>query len=125
MKLILDASAVIDFLRRKDKFNSVYMRAVYEKFEFVMSVVTVAEVFSGRSVQTGGKQNQEWETILSGVEVVGVDIETARRVGKIRNSYGLSLGDAFVAALAVEQNLPLLTLDSRAFKKIPGLKLYR
>lgn len=125
MKLILDASAVIDFLRRKDKFNSVYMRAVYEKFEFVMSAVTVAEVFSGRSVQTGGKQNQEWETILSGVEVVGVDMETARRVGKIRNSYGLSLGDAFVAALAVEQNLPLLTLDSRAFKKIPGLKLYR
>lgn len=87
--------------------------------------VTVAEVFSGASAQKGGKQNREWETILSGIEVRGVDIETARVVGKIKNTHRLSLGDAFVAALAVELNLPLATLDSGDFKKIKGLKLYQ
>jgi len=125
MKLVLDASVVIDFLRRKDKFNSLYMQALYGEFEFVMSGITVAEVFSGDSAQKGGKQNQEWETILSGIEVRGVDIETARFVGKIKNAYRLSLGDAFVAALALEENLPLATLDSGDFRKIKGLKLYK
>lgn len=125
MKLALDASVIIDFLRRKDKLNSLYMRAVSEEFEFVMSAVTVAEIFSGASAQKGGKQNREWETILSGIEVRGVEIETARAVSRIRNDHRLSLGDAFVAALAVDQDLPLLTLDSRAFRKITGLKLYR
>lgn len=125
MKLILDASVVIDFLRRKDKLNSLYMQAAYEEFDFVMSGVTVAEVFSGASAQKGGKQNQEWETILSGIEIRGVDIETARVTGKIRNTYRLSLGDAFVAALALEENLTLATLDSGDFRRVKGLKLYQ
>lgn len=125
MKLVLDASVIIDFLRRKDKINSLYMQASYREFEFVMSGVTVAEVFSGASAQKGGKQNQEWETILSGIEIRGVDIETARVVGKIKNAHRLSLGDAFIAALALDQDLPLATLDSHDFKKIKGLKLYQ
>ena len=65
MKTVLDASVIIDFLRRKDKLNSLYIQAVYKEIDFVMSGVTVTEVFSGASAQKGGEQNQEWETILS------------------------------------------------------------
>lgn len=124
MRLVLDASVVIDFLRRKDKFNSLYMKAAYEGFGFVMSGVTVAEVFAGASTQSGGRQNREWEEVLSGIEVRGVDVDMARIVGKVKFSYRLSLADSFVLALVMEQNLPLGTLDARAFQKVKGLMFY-
>ena len=124
MKLVLDASVAIDYLRRKDKENSWYFKAHSAGYDLVMSVVTVAEVFSGKSVQVGGIQKEEWELLLNGLEVVRVDLMSARLVGELRAKYELELGDAFVAALALKENLTLATLDRKAFAKVKGLKLF-
>lgn len=118
MKVVIDASVVIHWLRTGDD-------SLLAENDISIPTVTIAELFSGASAQTGGSQRPKIVQILKGWKQVKPSTEDAIFAGELRYKYKLSLGDAFVAALAVEQNLPLLTLDSRAFKKIPGLKLRR
>lgn len=118
MKVVIDASVVIHWLRTGDD-------SFLSEDEVSISAVTIGELFSGASAQTGGSQRQKIIRLLKGWKQVKPATEDAILAGELRYKYKLSLGDAFVAALAVEQDLPLLTLDSRAFRKIKGLKLYR
>ncbi len=122
MKLVLDADVVIDYLRRGNQ--SVYVSIFTDLHEVVMSMVTVAEVFSGQSAQKGQKQGQKLIKLLEGLEIKIPSVETARFVGGLRSEYKLSLGDGFVAALALELNLPLLTLNVNDFKIVKGLKFF-
>ena len=117
MKAVIDASVVIHWLRTGDD--------LLEPIAGVISTVTVAELFAGASAQAGGKQRHKILQALGGWVQVKPTTESAILAGELKYKYKLSLGDAFIAALAVDQNLPLATLDSRAFRKIKGLKLYR
>ena len=95
-----------------------------EEVEPVMSSVTVAEIYAGKSAQNEGRQRSLLDKYILGVDVVFPTLKTAKLVGKLRYEYKMSLGDAFVAAFALEMKLPLASLDKRAFGKIKGLKIY-
>lgn len=123
MKLVLDSSLVIDHLRIKKLSTTFY--ETWKSHDFVMSLVTVAELYSGKSVQPPGSAREELEDILSGLQIVTPTLETVKLVGDLRAQYQLSLGDAFVAALAIEMKLPLVTLDAKDFKKVKEITLYR
>lgn len=123
MKVVVDTSIAIDYLRRRDSKESLYT-ALSSKERLVMSLITVAELYSGKSAQAEGKQRELIEEMLEGIEVVIPSLDTARRVGELRSRYELSLADAFVATLAIEMDLLLATLDKKAFEKITEVKLY-
>lgn len=122
MRLILDSSLVIDHLRIK-KLSSVFFKT-WKEHDLAISLITVAELYSGKSVQTLGAPREELEDILAGIQIVTPTIETVKLAGGLRARYQLSLGDALVAALAIEEKLPILTLDTKAFGKIKEIKLY-
>lgn len=122
MRLVLDADVVIDYLRRGNK--SVYVNIFADLYEAIVSMVTIAEIFSGQSAQKGQNQERKLMEILDGLEIKIPSLEIARFVGELRNEYKLSLGDGFVAALALELNLPLLTLNVNDFKRIKGLNFF-
>ena len=117
MRSIIDASIVIHWLRTGDD--------LLEDVDGVISTVTIGELFVGDSAQKGGKQRESILEVLKGWEQISPKLETAILAGELRCKYKLTLGDAFVAALALEENLPLATLDSGVFKKIKGLKFYK
>ncbi len=123
MKLVLDSSIVIDHLRTK-KLSTAFFDA-WNSHDFMISLVTVAELYSGKSVQSPGPARRELEDILSGIEVVSLTLTTVKRVGDLRARYQLSLGDAFVAVLAIEQQSQVLTLDRKDFEKVKEITLYR
>ena len=123
MKLVLDSSLVIDHLRIK-KLSTAFFET-WKSHDFVMSLVTVAELYSGKSVQPPGPAREELEDILSGLHIVTPTVKTVKLVGDLRARYQLSLGDAFVAALALEMKLPVLTLDTKDFKQVKDITLYR
>lgn len=122
MKYVLDASVIIDYLRTKRSDNPFIV--LRPNHDFALSPVTLAELYSGKSAHEGGSVQRLLEDILSGVEVVISNQESAKRVGKLRWQYQLSLGDAFVAALALELDVPVVTLDRKAFTRVKGLRLY-
>lgn len=122
MKLVFDSSVVVDHLRTK-KLSTTFFEA-WKSYDIVLSLITVAELYSGTSVQLPGQARSELEDILSGADVITPSLDTAKRVGNLRSHYQLSLGDAFVAALALEFDVPVVALDRKAFTRVKGLRLY-
>ena len=88
----------------------------------IISLITIAELYSGKSAKKE-KQKEIIEKILESLEIIIPDIKIAKEAGKLRAEYHLSLGDAFIAALALDLNVPLATLDVRDFNQIDGLKM--
>ncbi len=121
MRIIIDTSILIDYLRTKD-FNSKYAKLKTEN-DLIISLITIAELYSGKSAKKE-KQKKIIEKILESLEIIIPDIKIAKEAGKLRAEYQLSLGDAFIAALALDLNVPLATLDVRDFKQIDGLKMW-
>lgn len=121
MKVVIDTSVIIDYLRTKD-LQSLFVR-IEETHEIVLSLITVAELYSGRSVQKEGQDKKTLNGIVDGAEIIIPDLTAVKSVGRLRAEYHLSLGDAFIAALALDLNVPLATLNVRDFKQIDGLKM--
>lgn len=123
MNVVIDSSIIIDFLRRSDN-EELISRQIIENEDIVLSLVTVAELYSGKSAHKEGKSKNLLNKILDTAEIVIPAIDDAKEVGEFRSDYQISLGDAFVAQLAIRKNYPLATLDRKAFGKIARLKLY-
>lgn len=124
MQVTIDTSLIIDYLRRsKDASKSPFVR-IRDKTSMTVSLVTVAELYAGKSAQAGGIQRHLLDELLTGVDIVTPTLETAKTVGRLRWEHQLSLGDAFVAALALELDVPVVALDRKAFTRVKSLRLY-
>lgn len=123
MQIVIDTSVVIDFLRRRDAEKSVFAR-FSGKIKGLISLVTVAELYAGKSVQDDPEKKKRVETMLTGVEINIPTLDTARQTGTLRAKYQLSLADAFIAALAIESGLPLATFNKKDFAKVKELELF-
>lgn len=117
MRVVVDTSVIIHWLRTGEKLLG-------DDVEVVISIVTIGELFSGKSAQMEGRQRKILMDVLDGWEVDGADEKGAILAGELRYKHKLSLGDAFVAALALEEKLPLATLDKKAFANIPHIKFF-
>lgn len=123
MVIVLDTSVVIDFLRRKKPEETWFYKINLEYEEIQLSLITVAELYSGRSAYTRDGMIK-LNGLLKGVRIKSPNMEVAKKAGELKMKYKIHIPDAFIAALALDQNLPLATLDSGDFKKIKGLKFY-
>lgn len=123
MKVVVDTSVAIDFLRRRTAKKSIFA-ILSGKVELVISLITVAELYTGKSVWNNQQQQKLVEEMLLGVEIITPTLDTAREAGRLRAANTLSLADAFIAALAIKLKLPLATLDTKDFSQIKELKLY-
>ncbi len=63
------------------------------------------------------------EGALNGLVEYEVDAEVAARAVALRQQRKMSLGDAIIAATALEHGLPLVTRNTADFQHIEGLKL--
>ena len=67
------------------------------------------------------------ETFATGVTLLSHDLETARRYGQVQHALRLKgkpipQNDAWIAAIALQFDLPLVTRD-RHFEHVDGLKI--
>lgn len=106
---LLDSDIVIDFLRHRQ-----YARILLEKWSrqglLAISALTHLEVYQGI------KANEEEATdaFLKGLVSIAMDVPIAQRAGNLlrelrRKGITLSIGDAIIAATALQANIPLLT----------------
>ena len=64
--------------------------------------------------------------LLAGMTEIAVDRRVADRAGILRReTSGLRLPDALIAASALEHGLALVTKNQRDFKRVPALRLHR
>lgn len=123
--VLVDTSVVIDLLRRKDKQNAWLYFLANQESDIQASILTHTELYSGSSVWRVKKAKEDLEKILRGITLIGINEAVSKHGGMLRAIYSLDLPDAVIAATALENNLPLATLNPKHFQKIPGLRLVK
>ncbi len=121
--LLLDTSVIIDFLRIGDKSESIFYNLISKDINLFSSILTHAELYSGRSVWEKRVAYEELGIIFEGVEIVGVTKKISMEAGKIRAKYDLDLIDSIIASTAIQLDLPLVSLNFKDFSKVEGLEL--
>ena len=124
-KLILvDTSILIDFYRKTDKTNSVWISLVKQEYEFAISVISKQEIYSGATAS----QMSFWDSVLQKITVIPFDNNTAGIAVDINNELKrkrkqIDIADLFISATAVLYDIPFATLNKKHFDRIDKLKV--
>jgi toxin FitB len=111
MRILVDSDVLVDHLRGHRRF-------VANNDDVHVSVITRAELFSGR-----GTEERRIRRLMEPMTAVPVDASIADRAGRLRRASAIRLPDALIAATALEHRLTLVTRNERDFGTIRGLKL--
>ncbi len=126
VKILVDTDVIIDSLRRINKKDALFVKVFSQSKNIaVVSLTTITEIWAGKSMSR--KENLGVaESLLGNCHVLIPNIKTAKKTGMIlrQTNYQISFQDAQIAALAIENNLKLLTLNQKDFKKVKSLKLF-
>ena len=123
--LCLDTSALIAFLKGREPGASAVAAAVRTANCFVTSI-SVYELLFG--VSHAGKQIGE-DQLLSILATAVLDNAAARRAAKLhaellRAGSDIGVKDVLIAAICLERQLPILTLNEKHFRRVKDLQVY-
>jgi len=123
--IMVDTSILIDFYRKTDKANSVWVALVKQGYSFTISTITKYEIYSGATQS----QLNFWNSILKAVNVLPFDEASVNKAVDINASLKqkrkqIDLADLFIAATAVNHNLLFATLNKKHFDRVEGLKIF-
>jgi tRNA(fMet)-specific endonuclease VapC len=96
--------------------------------EWVISAISGFEIQKGIEANPTTRSSQRATTLLAQVEMEPVTSEVALEAAKIHQALkkmGLSIGpaDELIAAQAITLGAVLVTINTKHFEKVPGLKL--
>lgn len=124
MNLFLDTSVLIDLLRARNQRREFITGLLHAGHTLCTATLNVAELYAG--LRAG--EETATESLLAGLAIHPLSESAARRAGAFKNQWSrrgrtLTLADAIVAAVAIEQGSSLLT-DNRKDFPMPELRLY-
>ncbi|MGI8951073.1 MAG: type II toxin-antitoxin system VapC family toxin [Chitinophagaceae bacterium] len=124
--IMVDTSILIDYYRKTDKENSVWIALVRQKYKFVISAITKYEIYSGATQS----QLNFWKTVLQAIEIISFDevsVDTAVFINASlnRKRKQIDLADLLIAATAVAHNFFLATLNRKHFDRIDRLNIVK
>lgn len=122
--LVVDTSVLIDYYRKTDKENSLWIKLVRQGYNFAVSSITKYEVFSGATQA----QLEFWNKVFTNIEIIALDescidaaVEINANLKRKRKQIGIA--DLFIAASALSHDLPFVTLNNKHFERVEGLKI--
>lgn len=124
-KLILaDTSILIDYFRKTDKANSIWVALFDQGYDFFISVITHYEIYSGATTA----QLAFWQNVLQRTAILPFDETVAKVAVEINNSLKqkrkqIAMADLFIAATAISNNLSLVPLNRKHFDRIDRLNI--
>lgn len=125
--VVLDTSVINDHLRQKGAGETVLMKAARRiaRGQLVLSVLSVQELYAGRSTVDHAKEALLVATIAP-LKILPYDYATVRLAGEIIRDAPrpVTFTDAGIAATAIRNDAELCTLDKKDFAGIPRVKLY-
>jgi len=124
-KVIVDTSVLVDFLRVADKGNTLFASLVANNYQLCVSVITHTELYAGKSVWRGKVARRELDTLLSNLKIIPLTEGVSTTAGKLRARYNIDLIDAIIAASAMNNHCELVTINTKHFSNIRGVRLYK
>lgn len=123
-KILVDTDVLIDFLRGFEKrAKSIFVAIQKKEVQGWISLVSVTELYAGKDVEEESKL-ASLEKLLSLFSIALPDLPIAQYAGLLKRYHALGLADAYIAATCIEENLSLVTFNTKHFRSIPTLKLY-
>lgn len=122
--ILVDTSILIDFFRKTDKSNSILINLVKKGYSFKISAITEFEIYSG----TNKNQLSFWNQLLEKIEILAFDKEVVKVAVELNNALKskrkqIDIADLFIAATAINNKLPIATLNKKHFERIDNLKI--
>ena len=122
--ILADTSIFIEHFRKSDKSNSKLFSLNELNYKICISVITEYEIYSGAPKS----QAEYWRKFLIDTivldlnsSVVNAAVHIAKALKEKRKLIGMA--DLFIAATAVNNNIPISTLNKKHFERIDGLIL--
>ena len=122
--IMVDTSILIDYYRKSDKENSIWIKLVRQRDKFSISAITKYEIFSGATQD----QLEFWQDVLKAITVMPFDEPIVDKAVEIninlkRKRKQIAIADLFIAATAISNDLYFATLNRKHFNRIDGLNI--
>lgn len=121
MRVLIDTSIIIDFLRQKEKSKTVLFHL--SKYELFASILTHAESYAGKSIWEKENAKEMLEKVFSNIKIISLDENLSKKAGEISARYNIEIVDAIIATTAILSKMNLATLNIKDFAKIKNLRL--
>lgn len=127
---VLDANALYRFLNQGDGFEivrDVFKQAREADVPVMMSVIAWGEVYYTLVKHIGlakAAQSLEQALQLTGLHLVRVDEQDARKAAELKAKFNIPYADAFTAALTGSQHV-VVTADVEHFGRIRKLRILK
>ena len=122
--ILIDSSVLIDYFRKTKKERSFFAELCTEYEILNVSVITQFEIYVGSTTD----QKFFWDEVFSHFVVLPLNslaiqkaVETHLHLKKLRKV--MDFPDLLIAATALQQELPLATLNVRHFRVISELEI--
>ena len=124
MKIVVDSSIIIDYLRGGKKWDE-FMDSAPRDAQLFLPTVVIFELFSGSSTRNGGKL-QEMVTFIHEFQRIDLSESIAKTAGELFRDAKTKIqaADYIIAASALEIGGVVVTLNKKHFQQIPGLSVY-
>lgn len=122
--MVIDTSVFIEFLRAKDKTETILFR-IPEKTELYISSVTLYELLMGAVTP---EKNNDIKILTEDIPVLSFNEEVAQKASEIYHHLRkankiIEFRDLFIASTALVADLPVKTLNKKHFGRIPDLTI--
>lgn len=123
--MVVDTSIFIEFLRKKDKTNTI-LYSISEVFPLAISSITLYELLMGA---TDNKKSYDIQLLTEDLLILHFDEHVAKKSAEIyhqlrKENKMIEFRDIFIAATCIVHEMPLKTLNIKHFERISGLKVY-
>ena len=129
MRLLLDTSVLIAMMRGRPPSLATRISRL-PLADRVTSAITIGELLAGAEKSRDGAREREFveRRIISQVPILPFDVGAARVYARVRaelERVGKRLDDPDlrIAAIALTNNLTLITGDVKHFERVPGLRV--
>ena len=127
---LFDTDVITNIFKKRPSSNLLSRLKSLPKREQFISTVTISEIVYGacKSKRPDFHLRNLQDILLPAVNIIGFDAKAAYACGRLRADLEkagtpLSLADLEIAAIAIANDLCLVSGNTRHFSRIPGLKL--
>ena len=125
--LILETTFLIDLereRRRQDPGPAHRFLAARPEERLWLAIPTVGELAAG----TADAERGAWESLIGPFGIFDVDLDVCWAYGRTYryladNGMLIGTNDLWIAAIALTQQLPLVSRNAREFRRVPGLRV--
>ncbi len=126
MKIVVDSSIIIDYLRGGKKWDEFISAAETEQDpQLFLPTIVIFELYSGTSTKRI-KKLQEMIYFINQFERIDLNEHIARLAGELSRDikHHIQAPDYIIAASALQINAEVVTLNQKHFEQIPHLAIY-